>query len=114
MRKKASKEKQQGWNRSRSDLLGVDHKQTRNILRAELAPGKKSCSGKRRIKVLHRLGHCCMLLGVDYMTYEYVGASFPDADSYDMVGTSCAMSKDLESDPNSSCTNTSSTSEDEK
>ena len=55
-----------------------------------------------------------MLLGVDYMTYEYVGASFPDADSYDTVCKWCAKSKDFQSDPNSSCTNTSSTSEDEK
>ena len=39
MTKKASEEKQQGWNRGRSDLLGADHKQTRNMLRAELAPG---------------------------------------------------------------------------
>ena len=32
--KKASKEKQQVWNRGRSELLGDDHKQTRILLRA--------------------------------------------------------------------------------
>ena len=56
MTKKASKEKQQVWNRGRSDLLGADHKQTRNVLRAELEPGyyifvresdeSKYCTGK--------------------------------------------------------------------
>ena len=40
MTKKASEEKQQGWNR-RSDFLGADHKQTRNVLRAELEHGYK-------------------------------------------------------------------------
>ena len=52
--KKASKEKQQVWNRGRSELLGADHKQARTVLRAELAPGYYiSNSGKKAIKVLH-------------------------------------------------------------
>ena len=39
MKKKASEEKQQVWNRGRSELLGADHEQARTLLRAELAPG---------------------------------------------------------------------------
>ena len=64
MMKKASKEKQQVWNRSRSELLGADHKQAWTLLRAELAPGYYiSSSGKRAIKVLHTLGKCYMHSG---------------------------------------------------
>ena len=111
MMKKASTEKQQVWNRVRSDLLGLDHKQTRIVLRAELEPVYyTSCSGKRRIKV----GQCYMLFGVHYMTYEYVGASLPGSASYDTVCKWCAKSKDFQSDQNSSCTNTLSSSEEDE
>ena len=62
MRKKTAKEKQKVWNRSRSELLGSDHKITRVSIRDQLEPGYYiSCSGKKAIKVLHRLGHCFML-----------------------------------------------------
>ena len=64
MRKKTAKEKQQVWNRSRSELLGSDHKITRASIRDQLEPGYYiSYSGKKAIKVLHRLGHCFMLPG---------------------------------------------------
>ena len=90
MMKKASTEKQQVWNRVRSDLLGLDHKQTRIILRAELEPVYyTSCSGKRRIKV----GQCYMLFGVHYMNYEYVGASLPGSASCSTVCKWCAKSR---------------------
>ena len=66
-KEKLSKEKQQVWNRGRSELLGSDHKQTRAVVRANLEPGYDiSYSGKKRIKVLHRLGQCFVLPGVDF------------------------------------------------
>ena len=72
--KKMAKEKQQNWNRDRSELLGSDHKQTRAALRAKLEPGYYiSYSGKKATKVLHRIGQCFMLPGVDEMSYEYAG-----------------------------------------
>ena len=62
MKKKTAKEKQQVWNRSRSELLGSDHKTTRASIRDQLETGYYiSYSGKKAIKVLHRLGHCFML-----------------------------------------------------
>ena len=110
LKRKASKEKQQAWNRGRSELLGADHKQTRTRLRAELAPGYYiSNSGKRAIKVLHMLVRCYMIPGVDYN----IGTSLPSADSYDMVCKWCAKAKDLREDQDSSCTNSSSSSEEE-
>ena len=63
-KEKLAKEKQQVWNRERSELLGSDHKQTRAALRAELEPVYYiSYSGKKNIKVLHTLGRCFMLPG---------------------------------------------------
>ena len=114
-KKKASKVKQQVWNRGRSEVLGDYHKQTRILLRAELEPGYYiSYSGKRRIKVLHRLGQCYMLPGVDYTTYEYLGAALPDSFSNDTVCKWCARSKDFHTNQNSSCTNTSPSSEEDE
>ena len=56
MKKKLAKQKQQSWNRGRTELLGSDHKQTRAAIRSELEPGYKgSSSGKKAIRVLHRL-----------------------------------------------------------
>ena len=64
MKKKPSAEKQQSWNRGRSEVLGDEHKKARIAIRAEVEPGYCiSSSGKKRIKVLHRLGQCYMLPG---------------------------------------------------
>ena len=73
-----------------------------------------SYSGKKKIKVLHRLGQCFMLPGVDFMSYEYAGSTFPDSSSDETVCKWCAKSKDFHSDPDSLCSNTSSSSEEEK
>ena len=52
-KEKLSKEKQQVWNRGRSELLSSDHKQTRADIRANLEPGYYiPYSGKKKIKVL--------------------------------------------------------------
>ena len=48
------------------------------------------------------------------MTHEYVGASLPDAASYDTVCKWSGRSKDFQVDQNSSCTNTSSSSEEDE
>ena len=82
VKKKLSRVKQKSWNRGRSEVLGDDHKKARIAIRAELEPGYYisyyiSSSGKKRIKVLHRLGQCYMLPGVDYVTCEFVGKYFP-------------------------------------
>ena len=106
MKKKTAKEKQQVWNRSRSELLGSDHKTTRASIREQLEPGYYiSYSGKKAIKVLHRLGHCFMLPGVDYMSYVYMGTVIPDSSSYDTVCKWCAKKADLSGDMNSSVSN---------
>ena len=116
MRKKTAKEKQQVWNRSRSELLGSDHKITRASIRdQQLEPGYYiSYSGRKAIKVLHRLGHCFMLPGVVYVSYDYMGTVIPDSSSYETVSKWCAKKAELSGDINSSASDTSSSTEDEK
>ena len=90
-------------------------KKARIAIRAELERGYYiSSSGKKRIKVLHRLGQCYMLPEVDYVAYEFVGNSFPAAALYDAVCKWCAKSQNLKGAVDSSGTNTSSSSEEER
>ena len=111
-RKKLSKEKQQAGNRGRSELLGSDHKQARSEIRSQLQEGYYiSHSGKKAIRVVHCLGRCYMLPGVDYLSFSYAGLQFPASDEYDTVCKWCARASDSKADPGSSGTNTSSSSD---
>ena len=112
VRKKLSKEKQQAGNRGRSELLGSDHKQARLEIRSQLQEGYYiSHSGKKAIRVVHCLGRCYMLPGVDYLSFSYAGEQFPASDAYDSVCKWCARASQSKGDPGSSGTNTSSSSD---
>ena len=112
VRKKLIKEKQQAGNRGRSELLGSDHKQARLEIRSQLQSGYYiSYSGKKSIRVVHCLGRCYMLPGVDYLSFTYVGEQFPASDAYDCVCKWCARASQAKADPGSSGTNTSSSSD---
>ena len=68
MMKILAKRKQQSGNRERSELLGSDQKQARAGIRSNLREGYYvSHSGKKATRVLHHLGRCYMLPGVDYL-----------------------------------------------
>ena len=111
-RKKLSKEKQQAGNRGRSERLGQDHKQARLEIRSQLQSGYYiSYSGKKSIRVVHCLGRCYMLPGVDYLSFVYAGEQFPASDDYDCVCKWCARASQSKTDPGSSGTNTSSSSD---
>ena len=80
-RNKLSKEKHQSGNRGGSELLGSDHKQARSEIRSQLQEGHYiSHSGKKAIRVVHCLGRCYMLPGVDYLSFCYAGLQFPASD----------------------------------
>ena len=112
VRKKLSKEKQQAGNRGRSEILGSDHKQARFEIRSQLQDGYYiSHSGKKAIQVVHCLGRCYMLPGVDYLSFSYAGVQFPASDEYDSVCKWCARTSESKADPGSSGTNTSSSSD---
>ena len=112
LQNKLSKEKQQAGNRGRSELLGSDHKQARSEIRSQLQEGYYiSHSGKKAIRVVHCLGRCYMLPGVDYLSFSYAGLQFPASDEYDTVCKWCARASESKADPGSSGTNTSSSSD---
>ena len=113
LQNKLSEEKQQSANRSRSELLGSDHKQARSEIRSKLQEGYYiSHSGKKAIRVVHCLGRCYMLPGVDYLSFSYAGSQFfPASDEYDTVCKWCAKAQESKADPGSSGTNTSSSSD---
>ena len=111
-RKKLSKEKQQAGSRGRSERLGTDLKQARSEIRSQLQSGYYiSYSGKKSIRVVHCLGRCYMLPGVDYLSFVYAGEQFPASDAYDCVCKWCAKASQSKTDPGSSGTNTSSSSD---
>ena len=86
MKKIHAKQKQQSGNRERSELVGSDHKQARTEIRSNLREGYYiSHSGKNAIRVLHYLGRCYMLPGVDYLSFSFGGTTFPDSSVYDIV-----------------------------
>ena len=70
-----------------------------------------SHSGKKAIRVVHCLGRCYMLPGVDYLSFSYAGLHFPASDEYDVVCKWCAKAQESKVDPGSSGTNTSSSSD---
>ena len=112
VRKKLSKEKQQAGNRGRSEILGSDHKQARFEICSQLQDGYYiSHSGKKAIRVVHCLGRCYMLPGVDYLSFRYAGLQFPASDDYDSVCKWRAKTSESKADPGSSGTNTSSSSD---
>ena len=111
-RKKLSKEKQQAGNRGTSELVVSDHKQARFEIRSQLQDGYYiSHSGKKAIRVVHCLGRCYMLPGVDNLSFSYAGLQFPASDEYDTVCKWCAKASESKADPGSSGTNTSSSSD---
>ena len=70
-----------------------------------------SHSGKKTIRVVHCLGRCYMLPGVDYLSFSYAGVQFLASDEYDCVCKWCARASQAKTDPGSSGTNTSSSSD---
>ena len=112
MKKKVSKEKQQAWNRERTEKLGSDPNEVRATLRAELEPGFYiSTAGKKGIRTLHRLGQCYMIPGMDYMRFSYAGTILPSTSDFDMVCKWCSKSAGFVGDQNTSDTNTLSSSD---
>ena len=113
MKKIHANQKQQSGNRERSELVGSDHKQARTEIRSNLREGYYiSHSGKNAFRVLHYLGRCYMLPGVDYLSFSFGGTTFPDSSVYDMFASGCSKSAELKDVPGSLGTNTSSSSDD--
>ena len=103
-------EKRQAWNKEKTRKLGDDPKKYRAELRATLQPVFYiSISPKKKIRMVHRLGQCYRIPGLDYLQYEYLGTSLHQQELFDLTCMWCAKSVGFDA---SSGTDTSSSSED--
>ena len=74
------------WNMGRSAALGSNPKEARERLRSQLDPGfYVSTSTFRNLKILHRLGACYLIPGVDYQQFEYLGTLMPERSKYEQI-----------------------------
>ena len=107
------KKKRGGHASVRSQVLGVDPKQNRQLIRESYEPGFYIClSGKRKIRTLHKLGMCYALPNVDYLNFEFAGQSLPAVSAYDTVCKLCARQNILDVDVSDASQTSSSTEED--
>ena len=75
----------------RSAILGQNPRQTRQEVRQRLEKGFYAAySGRKRIRVLHLLGSCYAVPGIDYPEYEFLGEAFPAKSSFQQVCQLCA------------------------
>ena len=97
----------------RSGILGVDPKSVRNEMRLKLEAGYYlSETGRKGTLILHKLGACFAIPGLDYMKFSYIGPALPPRSQYHQICKLCARSEKLgDSMGDSSDTQTSSSSE---
>ena len=74
---------------------GGTPKQRREQIRATLQPGYYyvSESGKTRMRILHQLGSCWMVRGVDYFSFVHHGTVAPSPETYTKVFKWCASKR---------------------
>ena len=74
--------------------LGGTPKQRREQIRATLQPGfYVSESGKTRMRILHQLGACWMVPGVDYFSFVHHGTVAPFPETFTKVCKWCASKR---------------------
>ena len=99
----------------RTEQLGSNPRETRRVLREQLEQGFYiSYTRKKHIRILHRLGSCYNLPGLDYQSYRIMGTEMPASLEYDNICHLCAR-KDVKADPEDSsgtCTSSSTDAED--
>ena len=99
----------------RTEQLGSKPRETRRVLWEQLEQGFYiSYTGKNHIRILHRLGSCYNLPGLDYQSYRFMETEMPASLEYDNICHLCAR-KDVKADPEDSsgtCTSSSTDAED--
>ena len=107
----AEPSKIQNWNLGRSAALGQNPKEARERLRAALAPGFYLVTSTfRNLKILHRLGSCYLIPGVDYQQFQYMGVLMPPKSQYEQICKLCARTGTAATE-GSSCSETTSSSD---
>ena len=97
---------------TKSESLGSNPKAARELARAQLQKGYyQSTPGRNGTRVLHRLGACFMVPGIDYPRYVHLGALMPNQSDFDSICKLCARKGTEVAQGDSDVTQTSSSSE---
>ena len=76
---------------SRTQVLGDSPKEVREHTRRSLEPGYYlSSSGRNATRILHFLGDCCMVPGIDCVWYHFVGRLMPSISEFYGVCKLCS------------------------
>ena len=106
--------KRRGGNATaRTEALGSNPREARAQIRQTLPAGFYFCrAGKKRTRVLHHLGSCYALPGIDYLDYSHMGARMPSRAEYDVICRLCSRTG-VQQDPERSSGTVTSSSSDE-
>ena len=73
---------------ARTEIPGDNPRERRDWLRSQCPPGFYVCeSNKRKFRVLHLLGACYNVPGVDHFVFEHKGLDMPNESAYDSICT---------------------------
>ena len=111
----AKPDKRRKLENTRVQQLGTDPQKVRSEARSNLQPGYYvSISGKKDTLILHRLGACFRVPGIDYPRFRYLGGEMPPASAFQQVCRLCAKAGPLDkAEGGSSETQTSSSSDED-
>ena len=71
-------EKRKKQQNTRTEILGDNPRERRDWLRSQCQPGCCECeSNKRKVRMVHLLGSCNNVPGVDYFIFEHIGLDMP-------------------------------------
>ena len=106
--------KRRGGNATaRTEALGSNPREGRVQIRQTLPAGFYLCrAGKKRTRVLHHLGSCYALPGIDYLDYSHMGERMPNRAEYDLICRLCSRTG-VQQDPERSRGTVTSSSSDE-
>ena len=96
----------------RTQVLGDNPKEVRDCARRLLEPGYYvSASGRSATRLLHFLGDCYMIPGIDYFRYQYLGQLVPSISEFDGVCKLCSKKGSVRVHESSGTETSSSTSQ---
>ena len=108
----AKKDKRLKIENTKSDTLGSNPKAARVRARTQLQKGYyRRTTGRNSTRVLHRLGTCHMVPGIDNPRYVYSGPQMPKQGDFDSICELCSRKRAEVAHGDSDVTQTSSSSE---
>ena len=88
--KPAQKKRRGGNAQAQTEALGSNPRKSRADNRQSLPAGFYICiAGKKRTKVIYRLGSYYALPDIDYLEYSHMGEQLPNSADYDVICRLC-------------------------